>query len=222
MKSLGSLLVRRWELDPVRTSALCTALDRHALQKCNSSVSQLEVMRGVIFPSQSHIPSVSRLQLTTFLYFSNSTQSLLTSLFSSITMISFKPLFITCALGALDLLPLCLAETTTASVSTSAAIATTRSKVFDVNVGNDEGALIFEPDTIVASTGDLVNFHFYPFNHSVAQSSFEKPCQPLSGGVGQSPLFSGFFPVKSGEAVSCTNALVVGGAACANHMPSAL
>ena len=117
-------------------------------------------------------------------------------------MFSFKLIVLKCVLTALNLLPSCLAETTTASLATSAATATPTTKVFDVNVGNEEGALIFEPDAIVASVGDLVNFHFYPINHSVAQSSFEKPCQPLSGGVGQMPIFSGFLPVKSGEGVS--------------------
>ena len=110
-------------------------------------------------------------------------------------------LLLTSALTALNV---CLCgEGSTPPLSTSAATATTTTaKVVDVNVGNGEGALIFEPDTVIASVGDLVNFYFYPINHSVAQSSFEKPCQPLSGGVGHAPIFSGFFPVKSGESVS--------------------
>src|SRR5439155_20451380 len=83
----------------------------------------------------------------------------------------------------------------------SAATATTTPKIFDVDVGNEEGALIFEPDIVMASLKDVINFHFYPINHSVAQSSFEKPCEPLTGGVGQLPIFSGFLPVKSGKTV---------------------
>jgi plastocyanin len=100
-------------------------------------------------------------------------------------------------LTALNLLALSFAEKTA-----SAATATTTPKIFDVNVGNEEGALIFEPDAVIASLKDVINFHFYPINHSVAQSSFEKPCEPLAGGVGQLPIFSGFLPIKSGESVS--------------------
>ena len=117
-------------------------------------------------------------------------------------MVSFKPLYIVCALTALDLLSGCLAERTTASVQTSAGLTSTTAKFFDVHVGNEEGALIFDPDTVIASMNDVINFHFYPINHSIAQSSFAMPCQPLSGGVGQLPIFSGFFPVETGESVS--------------------
>lgn len=75
--------------------------------------------------------------------------------------------------------------------------------VIDVDVGKH--GLVFEPATVTASIGDIINFHFYPINHSVAQSSFDDPCQPLTGGTGQIPIFSGFIPVKTGEAV-CTYA----------------
>ena len=108
-----------------------------------------------------------------------------------------KLLILDYVLTALNLPVLSVAETTA-----SAATATTTPKIFDVDVGNEEGALIFEPDIVIASLKDVINFHFYPINHSVAQSSFEKPCEPLAGGVGQLPIFSGFLPVKSGESVS--------------------
>jgi hypothetical protein len=103
-------------------------------------------------------------------------------------MFPSKLLILDCVLTALNLLAL--------------SVATTTPKKFDVNVGNEEGALIFKPDIVRASLKDVINFHFYPINHSVAQSSFEKPCEPLAGGVGQLPIFSGFLPVKSGESVS--------------------
>jgi plastocyanin len=116
-------------------------------------------------------------------------------------MASFKLLILECALTVLSLTYSSGAEPTTASLSASAAGALSTGKVFDVNVGNLKAELIFEPDTVLASVGDIINFHFYPINHSVAQSSFDKPCQPLEGGVGQIPIFSGFLPAKGGESV---------------------
>jgi plastocyanin len=120
-------------------------------------------------------------------------------------MFLFKLLMFECVLTALNLPYPCRAGTMTASLSASAATAVSTGKVFDVNVGNLKAELVFEPDTIIASVGDIINFHFYPINHSVAQSSFDKPCQPLEGGVRQIPIFSGFLPVKSGESVSWWN-----------------
>lgn len=58
------------------------------------------------------------------------------------------------------------------------------------------GALIFDPDNVVAEIGDVVEWHFLPTNHSVAQSSFGQPCVP----DGDLAFFSGFQPVSSGQA----------------------
>ncbi|KAF1956501.1 hypothetical protein CC80DRAFT_59146 [Byssothecium circinans] len=58
--------------------------------------------------------------------------------------------------------------------------------------------LHFEPQNVVAEIGDLIEFHFLPKNHTVVQSSFDKPCEPLAGGKG---VFSGFnFRTDAGEA----------------------
>jgi hypothetical protein len=56
--------------------------------------------------------------------------------------------------------------------------------------------LRFEPENIVAEIGDLIEVHFNPANHSFAQSSFLKPCVPLSNDA----IFSGFQPTANGEA----------------------
>lgn len=75
------------------------------------------------------------------------------------------------------------------STSSSSATATTgvpATSTLDVKVGSN--GLNFEPDTLTASPGDLIHFHFYASNHSVVQSSFDKPCQPVDGGIA-----SGFF-----------------------------
>jgi len=58
--------------------------------------------------------------------------------------------------------------------------------------------LHFEPENVVAEIGDLVEFHFLPKNHTVVQSSFDKPCEPLASAAG---VFSGFnFATPQGEA----------------------
>ncbi|EFX05912.1 extracellular serine-rich protein [Grosmannia clavigera kw1407] len=59
------------------------------------------------------------------------------------------------------------------------------------------GALVFDPDNVVAEIGDIVEWHYLPKNHSVAQSSFGEPCEPLNTGYG---FFSGFQPTASGQA----------------------
>ena len=66
-----------------------------------------------------------------------------------------------------------------------------------IKIGND--GMNIDPDNVEADIGDTVNFEFYPNNHSIAQSSYEEPCQPLFGGTGNNPIFSGFFPVNTKE-----------------------
>ncbi|PVI07015.1 hypothetical protein DM02DRAFT_382565 [Periconia macrospinosa] len=62
----------------------------------------------------------------------------------------------------------------------------------------ENGGLHFEPQNVVASIGDAIEFHFLPKNHTVVQSSFDKPCEPLADGSG---VFSGFnFRTDAGEA----------------------
>lgn len=63
-------------------------------------------------------------------------------------------------------------------------------KKISVKVGS--GGLVFNPSNITAAKGDTVEFTFYPKNHSVAQSTFDKPCQALDKGI-----FSGFLPTNS-------------------------
>ncbi len=61
------------------------------------------------------------------------------------------------------------------------------------------GGLHFDPDNVVAQVGDVVEWHFLPANHSVAQSSFGAPCQPIAG-ANPASFFSGFQPSASGQA----------------------
>ncbi|KZV74736.1 hypothetical protein PENSPDRAFT_749087 [Peniophora sp. CONT] len=56
-------------------------------------------------------------------------------------------------------------------------------KPWKVVVGNETGGALFDPVSLdgVAS-GDTITFIFSPKNHSVTQSSFAEPCQPLPNG----------------------------------------
>lgn len=72
------------------------------------------------------------------------------------------------------------------------------SKNYVVTVGKDS-QLKFNPETLTAAVGDTITYQFFAKNHAVAQSSFNEPCQPLTGGV-----FSGFTPNPSTDTPSPT------------------
>ncbi|OCK81858.1 Cupredoxin, partial [Lepidopterella palustris CBS 459.81] len=65
------------------------------------------------------------------------------------------------------------------------------SSIHTVTVG--KSGFVFSPDTITASVGEQVQFQFFPPNHTVTQSSFETPCQPLNS----TSFFSGFMATSS-------------------------
>lgn len=81
-----------------------------------------------------------------------------------------------------------------AASTSSSAPQPSQSGMHIVSVSNAGGTVFaFNPSTITAAKGDMVQFQFNPLNHSVVQGSFEKPCQPLSGG-----FFSGFQSLSTG------------------------
>lgn len=51
-----------------------------------------------------------------------------------------------------------------------------------VKVGGP-GGLTYQPDQLAVPVGDTIVFEFLSNNHSVTQSSFAKPCEPLKGGM---------------------------------------
>jgi len=51
-----------------------------------------------------------------------------------------------------------------------------------VTVGGPQG-LAFNPPQLVAAAGDSVVFTFLSQNHTVTQSAFDTPCDPLAGGM---------------------------------------
>jgi plastocyanin len=71
-----------------------------------------------------------------------------------------------------------------ATLATIAAATSASAANFQVQVGN--GGLTFTPTTVTAAVGDTVSFVFYPKNHTVTQSSFTAPCQPLANGIDSS------------------------------------
>jgi plastocyanin len=76
-------------------------------------------------------------------------------------------------------------------LSSMAAIAS--AATVKVQVSDASSTLAFTPNSIKASVGDVVEFTFFPKNHTVAQSSFGSPCSPLAGG-----FFSGYVPSAAG------------------------
>lgn len=68
-----------------------------------------------------------------------------------------------------------------------------------VQVGGPNGSLTFLPNNVKAAPGDLVQFQFYPKNHSVAQSTFDQPCVPIQNVMSNNTdaFFSGFMPTNA-------------------------
>ncbi|KAJ8700775.1 hypothetical protein PTI98_003765 [Pleurotus ostreatus] len=64
-----------------------------------------------------------------------------------------------------------------------------------ITVGAD-GQLVYSPANIQAAIGDTVTFEFRPKNHTVTQSNFNNPCQPLFDTTGKVGFSSGFMPVS--------------------------
>ncbi|KAH7138869.1 hypothetical protein B0J11DRAFT_26764 [Dendryphion nanum] len=55
-----------------------------------------------------------------------------------------------------------------------------------------DNQLVFNPETVIAKVGDVVNFKFYPKNHTVNRATFDAPCQAAK----ENAIFSGFVGVK--------------------------
>ncbi|MCJ1295582.1 hypothetical protein MMC34_007145 [Xylographa carneopallida] len=80
----------------------------------------------------------------------------------------------------------------------SAASAWAQNSTHRVTVGAN-GKLAYNPSTVFANTGDLIQFEFYSSNHSVTQSNPSTPCVPLTTG-----FFSGFIFEANGSATAAT------------------
>ncbi|MCJ1232716.1 hypothetical protein MMC14_000669 [Varicellaria rhodocarpa] len=66
-----------------------------------------------------------------------------------------------------------------------------------VKVSNKNGSLVYSPNNIEAAVGSMVQFQFYPKNHSVTQSTFANPCVPINNIMSSvTGFFSGFMPTS--------------------------
>ncbi|KAK8085496.1 hypothetical protein PG997_006767 [Apiospora hydei] len=74
-------------------------------------------------------------------------------------------------------------------LATAAAAALASAKTIRIDSGPQ---LVFKPDNITAEMGDMLEFHFYSKNHSVAQGDFANACQPVK----TAGFFSGYVPVS--------------------------
>lgn len=77
-------------------------------------------------------------------------------------------------------------------------------KSTSITVG--KGGLKFDPETVTAAAGDTLEFTFYPQSHSVAQSTFAKPCIANETGV-----WSNFVPVTDQNGGNTTFTITVNG-----------
>ncbi|KAF2475682.1 uncharacterized protein BDR25DRAFT_379174 [Lindgomyces ingoldianus] len=72
----------------------------------------------------------------------------------------------------------------------------TPAKTYTISVGNGDHK--FRPDVTQAEIGSIVEFDFYPQNHSVVRAEYEYPCIPFEMvGKAKVGFFSGFHPVDS-------------------------
>ncbi|KAL8654924.1 MAG: hypothetical protein Q9226_003248 [Calogaya cf. arnoldii] len=79
-----------------------------------------------------------------------------------------------------------------------------------VKVSNKKGDLTFEPNNLQVPAGHMVQFHFYPKNHSVVQSTFDQPCEPINNNnASVAGFFSGFMPVKPDAAMMPSYTIMV-------------
>ncbi|KAH8676456.1 hypothetical protein BGZ60DRAFT_482931 [Tricladium varicosporioides] len=126
------------------------------------------------------------------------------SLFSAATVTTSKPESILShpvkairAVSTLTGLSIASASTVpTAATIPGASPATER--VITIVVGSPtlNKSLVFTPNEVTAQPGDILQFQFSRINHTVTQSSFSSPCQPLSA-PGVEPINSGFIPTTA-------------------------
>jgi len=78
-----------------------------------------------------------------------------------------------------------------------------------VKVGNANGTLAYSPNNVVAAVGDMVQFQFAPANHTVTQSTFDNPCQPIALHSNVTGVFSGFMPVAATAQMTPTYTIMI-------------
>jgi plastocyanin len=61
--------------------------------------------------------------------------------------------------------------------------------------------LTFDPNVIHAKQGDVIEFRFWPRNHSVVAGDFKEACRPAAN----TPFWSGFFPTQPNTINVCSS-----------------
>ncbi|KAK5987578.1 putative GPI-anchored cupredoxin [Cladobotryum mycophilum] len=79
------------------------------------------------------------------------------------------------------------------TITTIALSALASAKTIRIDSGKD--GLTFSPADIKADVGDILEWHFFPQNHSVVAADFAGPCKPAAKGG----FFSSWMPTASGE-----------------------
>ncbi|KAL8822502.1 MAG: hypothetical protein Q9191_006761 [Dirinaria sp. TL-2023a] len=83
------------------------------------------------------------------------------------------------------------------SSNSGAATPSGSTKVHVINVSDKNGSLTYSPASTTVPVGDVVQWHFYPKNHSVVQAAFSNPCEPLSNIMPNlTTFYSGYMPVS--------------------------
>lgn len=69
------------------------------------------------------------------------------------------------------------------SLASTALLAATAASAKTLRIDVGKGGLAFAPNSVTASKGDVVEFHFgESTTHNVVAGDFESPCQPASSG----------------------------------------
>jgi len=120
-------------------------------------------------------------------------------------------------------------STSVANPSASPSPQSSTSSDHTVVVGGTD--LVFQPPNITAQVGDTITFQFMQKNHTVTQSSFASPCQPIGQNAtsGTTGFDSGFMPVAANATTFPTYTIQVNNTTpiwvyCkqANHCPSGM
>jgi plastocyanin len=87
---------------------------------------------------------------------------------------------------------------TTFALSALASLASARTFAVEVGVINGTAAQKFFPEKIVAAPGDTIQFQFRGGNHTLTQSTFDNPCEPIALHSNVTGIYSGFMPIAAG------------------------
>ncbi|PVH89560.1 Cupredoxin [Cadophora sp. DSE1049] len=95
------------------------------------------------------------------------------------------------------------------ALSIGSALAQAGVTVHVVRVGSMNGSLAYYPNNIKAAVGDMVQFQFAPNNHTVTQSTFDVPCQPIAANSNVTGIYSGYMPVSASSTTTPTYTIMV-------------